>query len=143
MAQADNLRSQIEKNQLLISRQRSCNTIALEVKKAIIGLIQGRAQVEAAQKATSLAREIWEGEKSKLEEGASTSYQVILRERDFISAQQAEVAAKAAYTKALVEMDRAGGTTLDHNGIEYSEALSGQVSQGPSAPSGDGRRRED
>jgi outer membrane protein TolC len=101
----------------------------MEVQKAIIGLIQGKAQVEAAHKASSLAREIWEGEKNKLEAGASTSYQVILRERDFISAQQAEVAAMVTYAKALVEMDRARGITLDHNGIEYSDALKGQVSK--------------
>jgi outer membrane protein TolC len=141
-AQADSLRSQIEKNQLLIGQQRLRNTTALEVRKAIIGLIQGKAQVEAAQKATSLAREIWEGEKSKLEEGASTSYQVILRERDFTSAQQAEVSVMAAYAKALVEMDRAGGMTLDHNGIEYSDALNGKIAQGSLAPSGSDRSRK-
>jgi outer membrane protein TolC len=128
-AQADNLRSQLEHNQLLITQQQSRNTIAMEVQKAIIGLIQGKAQVEAAHKASSLAREIWEGEESKLEAGASTSYQVILRERDFITAQQAEVAARATYAKALVEMDRARGITLDQNGIEYSDALKGRVSK--------------
>jgi outer membrane protein TolC len=141
-AQADSLRSQIEKNQLLISLQRSRNTIALEVRKAIIGLVQGKAQVEAAQKATALAREIWEGEKNKLEAGASTSYQVILRERDFISAQQAEAGAMAAYAKAQVEMDRAKGVTLDHNGIEYSDALSGKMSKA-SLPASDGNRSKE
>jgi outer membrane protein len=140
-AQADSLRSQIEKNQLLIGRQRSRNTIALEVRKAIIGLIQGKAQVEAAQKAASLAREIWEGEKNKLEAGASTSYQVILRERDFTGAQQAEVAARTSYAKALVEMDRARGITLDHNGIEYSDALSGRMSKALT-PFGSDRSKE-
>jgi outer membrane protein TolC len=133
-AQADNLRSQLEKNQLLIGRQRSRNTIAMEVRKAIIGLIQGKAQVEAAHKAASLAREIWEGERSKLEAGASTSYQVILRERDLISAEQLEVAAMVNYAKAVVEMDRARGTTLDRNGIEYSDALSGKISKDPVTP---------
>jgi outer membrane protein TolC len=130
-AQADNLRSQLEKNQLLISQQRSRNTIAMEVRKAIIGLVQGKAQVEAAHKAASLAREIWEGERSKLEAGASTSYQVILRERDLINARQAEVASMATYTKAIVEMDRARGVTLERNGIEYLDALRGNLSKNP------------
>jgi outer membrane protein TolC len=142
VAQADNMRSQIEKNQLQISRQRSRNTIALEVQKAVIGLIQGKAQVEAAHKAASLAREIWEGEKTKLDEGVSTSYQAILRERDFIGAQQAEVAAMAAYAKAMVEMDRARGITLDRNGIEYSDALSGKVAKNPSPRFADDRPKE-
>ncbi len=133
-AQADNLRSQLEANQLQINRQRSINTAALEVRKAIIGLIQGKAQVEAARKATSLAREMWEGEQKKLEAGASTSYQVILRERDYTSAQLAEVSAVVSYAKAMVEMDRARGATLERNGIEYPEALSGSISKAPVTP---------
>jgi outer membrane protein TolC len=133
-AQADNIRSQLERNQLSISRQRTRNTVTLEVRKAIIGLIQGKAQVEAAHKAASLAREIYEGEQQKLDAGASTSYNVILRERDLTTARQAEVAAVAAYAKALVEMDRARGATLDRNGIEYGDALSGTVSKMPVTP---------
>jgi outer membrane protein TolC len=141
-AQADNLRSQLEKNQLLISRQRSRNTISMEVRKAIIGLVQGKAQVEAARKATTLAREMWEGEKSKLEAGASTSYQVILRERDFTTAQNAEVAAMITYAKALVEMDRSRGITLERNGIGYSDALSGKISKTPVTPFSSGVSKE-
>jgi outer membrane protein TolC len=128
-AQADNIRSQLERNQLLITQQRSRNTISLEVRKAIIGLEQGKAQVEAAHKAASLAREMWEGEKVKLEAGASTSYQVILRERDYTNARYAEVGAMVSFAKAIVEIDRATGETLKQNGIEYSDALSGKVSK--------------
>jgi outer membrane protein TolC len=133
-AQADNLRSQLEKNQLLINQQKSRNTISMEVQKAIIGLVQGKAQVEAAHKAVLLAREMWEGEKVKLDAGASTSYQVILRERDYYSARQAEVAAMAAYAKAMVEIDRSRGITLDRNNIGYSDALSGKISKNPITP---------
>ena len=106
----------------------------MEVRKAIIGLIQGKAQVEAAHKAASLAREMWEGEKVKLEAGASTSYQVILRERDYTNARYAEVGAMVTYAKAMVEMDRASGATLNRNSIEYSDALSGKVSKPPMTP---------
>lgn len=130
-AQADNLRSQLEKNQLLINRQRSRNTISLEVRKAIIGLMQGKAQVEAAHKAAALAREMYEGEKIKLEAGASTSYDVILRERDLLSARYAEVGAMTTYAKAMVEMDRARGVTMERNGIEYADALSGNLPKPP------------
>ena len=133
-AQADSLRSQLERNQQLISLQRSRNSIAVEVQKAIIGLIQGKAQVEAARKAASLAMEIWEGEKIKLEAGASTSYQVILRERDYVAARQAEVAATVAHAKAIIEMDRARGLTLERNSVKYSEALDGNISAAPAAP---------
>jgi outer membrane protein TolC len=133
-AQADNLRSQIEANQLLIDRQKIKNTISMEVNKAIIGLIQGKAQVEAAHKAAALAREIWQGERIRLEAGTSTSYEVIQRERDFTSAQYAEVGAMVTYAKAIVEMDRARGMTLERNNIEYSDALSGDITKTPVTP---------
>jgi outer membrane protein TolC len=133
-AQADSLRSQLERNQLRVTRQRLQNTISLEVRKAIIGLIQGKAQVAAARQASRLARQMWEGEQERLLAGVSTSYQVILRERDYTTAQQAEVGATAAYAKALVELDRARGSTLERNGIEYSEALNGKISTLPVNP---------
>jgi outer membrane protein len=123
-AQADNMRSQLEANQMRLDRQRTVNTISMEVQKAIIGLIQGKAQVEAARKASALAREIWEGEQVKLQEGASTSYEVILRERDYASARYAEVGAMITYAKAMVEMDRARGMILEQNSIEYGDASS-------------------
>ena len=44
------------------------------------------------------------------------------------------MSAIAAYAKALVELDRARGNTLDRNGIEYSDALSGNVSTLPVTP---------
>ncbi len=141
-AQADHLRSQLERNQLMINQQKSRNTISMEVRKAIIGLVQGKAQVEAAHKAALLAREMWEGEKIKLEEGVSTSYQVILRERDYYSAQLAEVAATAAYAKAMVEMDRSMGATLDRNHIEYADALSGRIEKKPAGPFNPGGVKE-
>lgn len=134
VAQADNVRSQLEGKQLRVSLQRSRNQVAVEVRKAIIGMIQGKAQVEAAHQATRLARETWEGEQQKLQAGASTSYQVILRERDLITAEQAEVTAVAGYAKAMVEMDRAMGATLDRNGIEFADALSGTISKTPVTP---------
>ena len=133
-AQADSLRAQLEMNQLRITRQRSTNAVALEVRKAMIGLIQGKAQVEAARQASRLAREIWEGEQQKLQAGVSTSYQVILRERDYTTAQLAEVGAVASYAKALVELDRARGITLDRNRIEYGDALTGRISTAPVTP---------
>jgi outer membrane protein len=134
VAQADNLRSQLEENQLRLGLQRSHNQVALEVRKAMIGLIQGRAQLEAAREAARLAREIWVGEQERLEAGVSTSYQVILRERDLVAAQQAEVDANVGYAKAVVEMGRAMGTALERRGIELAEALAGTASTSKVTP---------
>ncbi len=134
VAQADNLRSQLEEKQLRLGLQRSNNQVALEVRKAMIGLIQGRAQLEAAREAARLAREIWVGEQERLEAGVSTSYQVILRERDLVAAQQAEVNASVGYAKAIVEMGRAMGTALERRGVQLADALAGTASTSKVTP---------
>lgn len=133
-AQADSLRAQLEQGQSNVSLQRSKNQVGLEVRQAIIGLQQGKAQVEAAHQAARLARETMVAEQKKLAAGVSTSYNVILRVRDLTTAQYAEVQAVDAYAKALVEMDRSMGTSLDRNGILLPDALAGSVTKTPTPP---------
>lgn len=126
-AQADDLRAQLDFDQLQVTQQRQRNQIDTEVRQAAVGLVQGKAQVEAAAKAVSLARRTVEAEQIKLNAGISTSYNEILRERDLITAELAEVQAKASYAKALVEMGRATGTILERNGVQLSDAGSGTI----------------
>lgn len=130
-AQADNLRARLEDRQLQVNLAALKQQIGLEVRQAVIGLVQGRAQVQAAHEAVRLASLTADAERKKLDVGISTAYNVILRERDVTTAVQAEIAAVAAYANALVEMDRSTGTILGDNHIELSDALSGQVNNRP------------
>jgi outer membrane protein TolC len=113
-AEADLYRAKREKQQTETGLQR--NSIALEVRKAVIGLVQARAQVEAARKAAELSEQVWAAEEARLLEGLSIPYDVIRRQRDLRSAQYAEVQARANYAKALVERDRATGVLEPANG---------------------------
>ena len=133
-AQADNIRSQLERNQMDISLQNTRNQIRLQVQQSRIGLIQGKAQVEAAREAVRLALESRDAEQEKLREGLSTAYNVILKERDLVTAQYAEVQVEAAYANSLVGMDQATGTTLETNGIRLEDAISGIISTQPTPP---------
>jgi outer membrane protein TolC len=133
-AQADNVRAQLERNQLEIGLQNTRNQIDLQVRQARIGLMQGKAQVEAAHEAVRLAQVTLDAERKKLEAGLSTSYNVVLRTRDLASAQYAEVQAVSTSAKALVAMDQSTGTTLERNGIELNQALSGDISDRPTPP---------
>ena len=108
-AKADLYRAKLEKQQTETSIQRTRNSIALEIRKAMIGLVQSKAQVEAAHKAVELSSQSLAAEETRLMEGSSIPYEVIRRQRDLRSAQFAEVQARAAYAKALVERDRAMG----------------------------------
>ena len=133
-AQADNIRSQLERNQMEISLQSTRNQINLQVQQSRIGLIQGKAQVEAAQEAVRLAQESRDAEQEKLREGLSTAYNVILKERDLVTAQYAEVQVAGRLRERLVAMDQATGTTLERNGIRLDDAVSGIVTTQPTPP---------
>jgi outer membrane protein len=108
-AQADNLRARLERQQSDESMQMTRNDIDLEVRKAVIGLIQAKSQVEAATKARELQEQNLSAQEARLLNGLSTPYNVILRQRDYLAAQLAEVQARVAYAKALVEMNRSTG----------------------------------
>jgi outer membrane protein TolC len=133
-AQADNIRAQLERNQLEVSLQNTRNQINLQIRQSRIALIQGKAQVESAREAVRLAQLTLDAEKKKLDAGLSISYNVVLRTRDLVSAQYALVQAEDAYAKALVGMDQSTGTILDRNGIELNDAVTGTVSRQPTPP---------
>ncbi len=109
-AQADNVRARLEERQARTSLQGLRSDIALEVRRAIIGLVQARAQIEAAHKSVDLTGQLLKAEEEKLLSGLSTPYDVIRIQRDLLVAQLSEVQARAGYAKALVELDRSTGT---------------------------------
>ena len=126
-AQADDLRARLEQRQAETTLQRTRNQIFLEVRNAVIGLMQTKAQVEAAQVAVERSRQTLDAEEKKLQAGVSTPYNVIRTQRDLFSAELAEVQARVAYGKALVELDRATGQTLDRHQIDLDRVLQGKL----------------
>jgi outer membrane protein len=66
-----------------------------------------------------------------LQLGASTIYNVILAERDLVTAQSNSVASEAAYAKARVELDRATGQILYNNNVSMDDASKGIVPRPP------------
>ena len=75
-----------------------------------------------------------DAEQKKLGVGASTFYNVVLRQRDLTTAEYAEIEAADAYAKALVAIDEARGATLDRNGITFNDALNGTITKMPAPP---------
>lgn len=108
-AQADSLRARQEQRQMETGLQGTRNDIALEVRQAVIGLVQAKARVEAAQMSVGLTEQLLKAEEERLLSGLSTPYNVIRIQRDVLVAQLSEVNASAAYARALVELDRATG----------------------------------
>jgi outer membrane protein len=132
-AQADVIGSELTLRQQQLGIQRMENQVRVEVQNAMIGLQQARAQYQSAVKQLTLQQQTVDAEEKKLALGASTTYNVILTQRDLVTAQSNQVAAESAYAKARVEMDRATGQTLNNTDISIDEAFRGVVSRPPSA----------
>jgi outer membrane protein len=133
-AQSDYATSEIEIRQDQLSMQKQINQIRVDVQNAMIGLQQARARYDAAVQGRKLSQETFDGDKKKLDLGASTSYQVVQDQRDLSSAESSEAQAMANYTHAQIALDQALGRTLDVNHISLDEAIKGKVSAPPSRP---------
>ena len=132
-AQADMINGQLVLRQQQLGLQRLQNQVRVDVQNAQIGLQQARAQYQSAIKQRVLQQQTVDAEQKKLAVGASTTYNVILTQRDLVTAQSNEVTAMSAYAKSRVEVDRATGQTLYSNNISLEEAFKGVVSRPPTA----------
>jgi outer membrane protein len=133
-AQADQIQAQLEYRQAQMRLQQLENQVRIEVRNAQYSVQQNRAAVESAQAAVELAKTSLDAEQKKYSLGASTTTLVLQAQRDQAQAQSNMVAATANYQKSRVELDRATGSTLDHNGILMDDALKGQVTKSPHVP---------
>jgi outer membrane protein TolC len=128
VAKADQYRSELEYRQAQLRMEQLKKQIRIEVRNAQYALEQTGARVEAARKARDLADRTFEITKKEQTLGAGSSYQTLSAQRDLALAELDLVNAMTIYAKAKVELDRATGKTLDHNGIQIQEAISGSVS---------------
>jgi len=124
-AQADDVRARIEYRQAEASLDQTRSQVGLAVRTALIGLIQSRAQIDAAQRAVASSQAAYRAEQLKLLNGVSTPYRMILAQRDLVAAQFAEIQTRVSAAKALVALQVAMGTFLEGHGISVDEALRG------------------
>jgi len=126
-AQADNVHAQLVKRQFEAQTQQIKNTALLDVRNTTIAVEQGRAQVQAASKARELQQQTFDAEQKKYQLGASTVYNVILTQRDLITAQGTELRALANLAEAKANYERALGRTLEVNSVTIAGAEKGII----------------
>jgi outer membrane protein TolC len=132
--QATQIRSEMEYRQAQMRLQQIENEIRIEVRNAQFTLTQNRAAVAAAQAAVALGRTSLDAEQKKLNLGASTSTLVLQNQSALATAESTLVSAMSAYERSRIELDRATGLLLDHNGIIMADAELGQVTHMPTVP---------
>ena len=127
-AKADQYRSELEYRQAELLLEQLKKKVRIEVRNAQYALEQNAARVDSARKARDLAQRTFEITKKEQDLGSGSSFQTLSAQRDLALAQLDFVTATTTYERAKVELDRATGTTLEHNGIKIQDAINGTVS---------------
>ena len=127
VAKADQYRSELEYRQAELRREQLKKQIRIEVRNAQYALEQTGARVGAARKARDLAQRTFEIMQKEQTLGAGSTFQTMTAQRDLSIAELDMVTAMTTYEKAKVELDRATGSTLEHNGIRVQDAENGTI----------------
>jgi outer membrane protein len=133
-AQAVQIRGQLEYRQQQMALQQTENRVSIEVRQAQFAVEQNRASVASAQAAVDYARQSLDAEQKKYQFGTSTTTAVLQTRSALATAESTLMSAMAAYEKSRVELERATGSLLDHNGISIDDAARGQVTRNPNIP---------
>jgi outer membrane protein len=125
--QADNIHAQVVERQFEASVQQTKNAAVVDVRNTMIAVEQGKAAVAAATKARELQQQTFDAEQKKYQLGASTVYNVILTQRDLITAQGTELRDLANLAEAKANYDRALGRTLQVNNVTVAGNQKGTI----------------
>jgi len=134
VAQADAARDELQLRQAQIRRQQFEDQVRLEVADAYVAMEQARAAYEAAVQSRVLQEQSVDVEQATFDVGLATNYNVIQYQTYLAQARSTEVAAKGAYAKAKIALERAAARTLEQNGVSIREALAGRVARTSGIP---------
>jgi len=109
--------AKIKQEQALLGLEKTSIDITLDVDTAMGIAETTRKQVEVAAQTTVTAKLTAEAQEKLLEEGKSTTFDVVRLQNDFADASTRELAALANYRKAVLRLAVARGTLLEELGI--------------------------
>ena len=133
-AQADQARSLIEYRQSELRLEQLYTQIRMQVVNAQFALTNDRAQVQASMAARDYAQQSLDAEVKKLRLGASTTANVLQQQRNFATSTNTLISAQASYAKDRSGLYQILASTLQHYGINLTEAASGDVKAAPVVP---------
>jgi len=111
----------LKKRQYLIEQQNTHSQIEVEVRAALRDMKAAFKRYKAAALSKDYAVESLTTEEEKYRSGLSTSYQVMLFQRDLTDARATEIDAISDYQTAIIGLYKSVGTTLEQNNITIDE----------------------
>ena len=133
-AQAQQARSLMEYRQAELRLAQLYTQIRMQVVNAQFALTNDRAEVQSSLAARDYAQQSLDAEQKKLHLGASTTANVLQQERNLAIAENNLIAANAAFAKDRAGLYQVLATTLQHYGINLTDAAKGSVNSAPTVP---------
>jgi outer membrane protein TolC len=117
-ARAEASVADLTRRQSIAQQQQLEMTVESDVRNSLQQLVASRLQLEAAQRARSLAEQQLASEQRQLKAGTSSVYLVLQRQNELISAKLREIRATADSGEAEADFDRATAATLAKQNID-------------------------
>jgi outer membrane protein TolC len=133
-AQAQQAQALIEYRQAELHLEQLYTQIRISVVNSMFALTNDRAQVQASIAAKDFAQQSLDAEQKKLKLGASTSALVLGQQRSLAIAEDSLLQANATYAKDRAALYQTLASTLQHYGINLSDAATGNVKAAPVIP---------
>jgi outer membrane protein len=133
-AQANNATAQLNQREQEVQYLQTQNTIVLNVRQALITLVQDRAAISAAEEARVFAQQSYDDEVKKLQLGTSTAFTVIQKQQLLTVAEGTELRDRINLIEAELNFNQAMGRTLDVHNITVAGALKGGPAGIPNIP---------
>jgi len=121
-ARARKRKAQIELRKIKTRRARLVQDIILNVRASARELRRSQESIEAAERRRLAAEEQFRAESIRLEQGESTPFDVLQRERDLVSAEGQKINAFQLYRGAVAALERSQGTILERHNIVVDDA---------------------
>ncbi len=109
--------SKLEALRALVELKRLEQAILVEADNAAGQIDTTKKRIEASRIAKDFAYQTLKAAQERLNNGRSTTFEVLQFQRDYATAQASELRARADYIKAVANYARLTGTTLEKNGI--------------------------
>lgn len=110
--------AKLRNEQTLLRYKQLEQSVMVEIDNAIRTADAALQRVEATEAFREYSEAALQAEEKKLENGKSTSFIVLQRQRDFTAAQSDAIRAKSDYNKSLARLAQAEGNTLDRYRIQ-------------------------
>ena len=114
--------AEVELRKIRTRRTRLVQDIVLEIRGAARDMKSAQEGIEAAERRRLAAEEQFRAEGIRLEQGESTPFDVLRRERDLVEAESQKIGAYQLFLDSVAALERAQGTILERHNIVVDQA---------------------